>query len=434
MHLARAIIGNVLGLLCSCSAMAQHIELHVFDSLTREPVAYSTFMTENTGFVADIDGFVSFDYAGDLSELITVRSIGYASRKLSLQALYDVDTLWLSSDVMELSEVVVRPLPARDYMLEALRKVERNYHPDAFWADHYYNERLQENNQYLSLTEAFVTASHPSFSNNIEADSFNVWLKACRVLDTEEELKFMYKERRKDFDKQQKEARKEGEELDEDDFKIPIEIGNPNIMLSIDPLRNDSQALVINDNNIAFLDSTNHEQYDFWYGKPVQYGERTLVSVHFDQKDKIKESLLQGVTWIDEKSMAFVKIDFGVSKKGMKHLVPGYIDAALWVYGLSYDVLFTKVSYTYRPYKGKWINASSRLSAKLYLEKRRFFSENEKGLFFYECEMITNRVFEQTPSISGLTAFDKNTYLSDQEKEVTDQKWNMLKKHSRTFE
>lgn len=408
---------------------AQH-EVQILNRSSGEPIPFVTVnsVLSSVGTVADEYGIVTFDSLSD-DDSLQIRSIGYRQRVIGNRVFKRLDTLQISPRALELDEVIIRPIPPNEYVLLAMEDIDQNYRPDSFRTEHYYREWLRENNTYLRHTEAYLEALQPGYT--VDRDSFIIGIKAGKTR-SERELQFMQKEIEKDARKQQKKAKRKGEEFDEEDFEMPLELGNPMLMLLLDPIRHPSSPVEVNSENADFLDSTSHKDYNFWYGKPVPYGDRTLVVVHFDQRDKIRSSLFAGTLWIDQESLAFVKISFGFSEKGLKHLVPGYAEVFMWLYGLKYEVKETLIEFEYAPFKDDWVLASTRLKANLFLEKRRIFSENDLGDFVYECEMLTSDQKEETSPIQSVM-FDNKIFLSEQVEQLDNNRWSQMKKQGRTI-
>ncbi len=414
------------------SVLSIHAQsITIIDAETKSPIPYATAILRNGeyGFVANDSGDIEL-YNLIQSDILQFRSIGYITKRIKQSEIKEGDSIALKSSSLQLDEVVIRPIKAGEYVRLALNSVADNYYPDSFATKHYYREYLKENERFVNHSEAFLEAIQTGYLSG--KDSFDLRIQAGYKMKADD-LSFMLKERNKEVKKEMKAANKNGEEISEKDLQLPLEIGNPPFLLSIDPLRNVDQKFVINDDNVDFLDSNNHEQYEFWYGKPVEYGDESLVVIHFDQKKKVHKPMLAGTMWIEQSTNAFVKIEFGISEYGQKHIVPGYMKAALWIYGLMFDIKNTLVEFNYQSFKGKWALGSIRLKADVFLEKRRLFSENEKADFTYECEMLTSK-FQSFPySFKSQQAYDYDVLISDQLPHTPKEEWEKLKRESRTY-
>jgi len=403
----------------------------VVDEETNTPIPYATVVIRNGeyGFVANDSGVIEL-FNMLPSDVLEFRSIGYNAHKIKYNTIQNGDTIALTSSTLELDEVVVRPIDAAAYVRLALRSVGNNYYPDSFATRHYYREYLKENEQFINHSEAILEAKQTGYLSG--KDSFELCILAGHKLEADD-LSFMLKERNKEVEKELKAAQKSGQEISAEELKMPLEIGNPPFLLSIDPLRNVDQKFVINDDNVDFLDSNNQLSYDFWYGKPVEFGDQSLVVIHFDQKKNVHKPMLAGTLWIEQTTNAFVKIEFGISEYGQKHMIPGYMKAALWVYGLMFDIKNTLVEFNYQPFKGKWALGGVRLKADVFLEKRRLFSENEKADFTYDCEMLTSSLLPFPFSFTAEQKYDHHELISNQLPITPKNEWERLKRESRSY-
>lgn len=413
-------------LLGTSSLLAQQVV--VADSTTRLPIPYITMkQTGSTiGYVADHRGVIVFD--SSLAETqYSLSCIGYASRTYQMEDLLSRDTLFLTSSILELDEVVVRPLKPEAYINEAMGKIDENYVVDSCHASAFYREWIRENEHFLNLNEAYISFNQPGYL--VKRDSFIIALEAGRC-NAEDALQFMRKELEKDLERQRKQAEKNDEEFDEEANEITWEAVNPVLMLQLDPIRHPETPMHINDHNVDFLDSNSHDQYSFWYGKPERFGENTLVVIHFEPSRRAKAPLFKGTVWIDQTSMAFVKISFGFGENAEKHLIPGYAKALLWVYGLRYDIKETLIEFVYQPFQDRWSLSSTYLKANLELEKRRFFSANDVSTFIYEGELLVQSMDKGARSLKH-SLFDPAKLLSDQIKALDPNPWERFNAQGR---
>lgn len=402
-------------------------EVFVVDSTTLNPIPYITMKQEGSsaGFVGDHRGRIVYDELEDAQ--YTLSCIGYRTRSYSKSELLKLDTIKLPSSMLELDEVVVRPIPPEAFINQAMGKIKDNYVVDSSHATGFYREWIRENSRFLNLNEAYLSFNQPGYL--VKRDSFIIALEAGRC-NSEEELQFMRKEMDKELKKQRKQAEKNNETYDEEENEINWEVVNPVLMLQLDPIRHPEAPMHVNDNRVNFLDSTTHDQYNFWYGKPQRFGERTIVVIDFEPDRKADDPLFDGTLWIDQESMAFVKISFGFMKDAEKHLIPGYARALLWVYGLSYEINETLVEFVYQPFQDRWSLSSTHLKAEVDLEKRRMFSENDRSSFIYEGELLVQSMDKGALALNG-TLFDPKEKLSLQIEALDPNPWESFRTKGR---
>lgn len=423
-----AIIVLLILMMYNAPINAQH--LVVVDSLTQNPIPYITVKStgSNKGFIADEHGVIHLPTDMSEAEIFNISCIGYRSILLSGNMLKATDTIKLTSTILELDEVIIRPISASKFVGIAMSKIAENYVVTENHGTAYFKESLKENKHYLNHCEAWLNLNQPSY---LSKDSFEVALVAGECKDAES-LSFMSKELNKSAEKAKSQAKKEGKEPPETPEDWDFEVANPLMLLMLDPIRHPETPMYVNESNADFLDSNNHDQYDFWYGKPLLYDGKTIVVIHFDQRKKIKEALFKGTLWIEQDQMAFVKISFGFSDKAVKHLIPGYADAIMWVYGLKYEIQETLVEFVYQQFENRWALSNTFLNAKVFLEKRRFFEENDKSNFKYEAEIIVNEINPGKLSLSA-PLYDPDQSLAEHISKLESNPWSRYKSQLRTI-
>lgn len=401
--------------------------VRIIDAESGVGIPYITARVPNEyvhGFVADEFGRITIDsfFVGKQFEF---RGIGYTSVLRTLDR--SIDTIQLRTSMLTLREVIVRPDEPQVYLTKAIRNLPWNYSIDSFATHNYYREQMTENDRLVHNIETFIEVKHPGYL--IERDSFSIRIKAGRESNTDE-LHFMEKEREKEWKKEKKKAAKKGKAYEQNE--IPFEVISPFGLFLIDPLRHLEQTWEINDDNVGFLDSNNLDVYRFWHGSPQRFGNRSLMVIHFGPQEDVNRPLMAGTLWLDPETLAFVKISFGLSEEGKEHLLPGYAKAALWLYGLKYDLGNTKVEFEYRQVGQLWRLHASRASAYGELEKRRLFSSNEVSRFDYSCEMLTTRTVSMEEAFTSDHEYHYPEFLSHQLKDVPDHEWQKLMKERRT--
>lgn len=418
-----------LAALSSLSINAQVIR--IVDQSTDAPIPYITLRSLEGpgGYVADASGKIIFEHQAQEEDRFELSCIGYTSRIVNFADISKSDTLQMRPQHLELSEVIVKPISAADFVLQAMEALPMNYTNDSTEVEAYFSQLLRENEHFLYRNEAWLDVEQPGYQ--ADKDTFLIDLVAGKISSVQE-LEFMRKEVEKDLKKEEKRAKKSGEPLSEEDRGINWEVVNPLLMLRLDPMRHPETPIHVNDNNADFLDAESHEDYTFWYGKPERFGDKTLVVVHFDQREKVKASLFKGTLWIDQESLAFIKVAFGFSESGLKHLVPGYAEALLWVIGLKYDIKETLIEFNYQPRNGRWTLQRSHLKAKVDLEKRRLFSENEFGEFIYQSELIVSEP-EFKEVHSWALPLDPKEALSKQIEVLEQNPWSTFEPRKRTI-
>jgi len=126
------------------------------------------------------------------------------------------------------------------------------------------------------------------------------------------------------------------------------------------------------------------------------YKDRPAYKIEFDQRDSLKEALLQGIMYIDTATLAFMHIETDWSKKGMPYLTEGFDNQiAAKILGLQksyWNYRHMEVDYTLR--QGKWYlqRVTMKSSFQLIHEKKGLNTELVMDDLFLVTETVTDNV------------------------------------------
>ncbi|NDF33972.1 MAG: hypothetical protein EB157_05365, partial [Euryarchaeota archaeon] len=106
-----------LAILSSLSINAQ--EIRIVDQSTDAPIPYITLRSLEGpgGYVADASGRIIFEHKALEEDRFELSCIGYTSRIVSYADIRKSDTLQMRPQHLELSEVIVKPITAADFVL-----------------------------------------------------------------------------------------------------------------------------------------------------------------------------------------------------------------------------------------------------------------------------------------------------------------------------
>lgn len=395
------------------------------------PFAHAKRIGSNIGIVSDERGVINMQSVPTSPSAKWVISyLGYWSDTLVESQLRKLDTVRLhpaslldGDSPFVLEEVVVMPQTALELMRMVRKRIPATHEQSSHQAKGYYLETSYENRQLLSQIEALTMHKavgyqpfqvrkniHPDSVAKRDSNNVVVWIKGVRQAEEVKTLGFMQKERDKSLKKGERKAIRKEEEFDVGEYEVPTHLTSPVGVLKLDPLRHIDTVSEMKRYEVGVFDKANESDYHFEYGTPVREGDRWLIIIEFDQKDGVKRSMLKGKMWIDQSSKALVRIDMGLSPKGLKYLIPGPVDAALWLYGLEYNILDNQLSYTYHLHNGHYQLYRASMSATFKLKKRRIFGPNEQSHFRYLC---TYKCWPSDDDTTGLVLLDRKAHLDE---------------------
>jgi hypothetical protein len=254
----------------------------IIDRKSRKPVEYASIYirSKNIGTVSNNDGnFIIKLPKINISDSIYFSCIGYkmTARQISdLQSGEHVIPMELIN--FQLKEVNVKPIKPEDVIKKAVERIPKNYSTIPLMLAAFYRETIQQNNQYVALSEAILhiyKASYDSYLN----DQVTI-----------------FRGRKSHFEKQ----------MDTVVFKFQ---GGIYTSLMLDIAKNPSNF--ISDEYLGF--------YDFILDDIIIVGGRSTYVIAFDQKDNIAYPLFKGKLYIDIDSYALVRADFMISPKGLEN-------------------------------------------------------------------------------------------------------------------
>jgi hypothetical protein len=153
-----------------------------------------------------------------------------------------------------------------------------------------------------------------------------------------------------------------------------------------------SFMLDIAKNHSAFISGENFQQYDYAFEGITTFQGHDLYIIAFDQKDNIPYPLFKGKIYLDTKSLAFVKVDFGLSPKGIKYAAGFLVKKSPRGVKVRPIEAFYQVSYTEQ--NNKWYLSHIRETLKFKVRKRF-------NIFNIDFQTIAELAITQSDSIAN---------------------------------
>jgi hypothetical protein len=246
------------------------------------PIAFANIYIKGKpiGSISNNDGDFLIKVPSDLkNDSISFSFIGYKTLSYAASDLLPKgNMISLSSSTIRLKEVTIRRFKPDELIQQAIEKIPENYSKKAQLATGFYRETIKQNNEYVALTEAILKIYKAPYNSPL-VDQASI-----------------YKGRKRPFVKQ----------MDTLFFKLQGGIYT-------------SFMLDIAKNHSTFISGENFNEYDYKFEGTTTFQGRTLYIIGFDQKDFIKYPLYKGKIYIDAESLAFVKVSFSLSPKGIDY-------------------------------------------------------------------------------------------------------------------
>jgi hypothetical protein len=266
---------------------------------------------------------------------------------------------------------VVTPRSPEEYLRLSLERRKQNYVLEPYHAFYYYREEVSENGRKTQMDEAIIEGYIPQ---RYTSDSTRLYLYGAKRPKQLEQVAFM----RSYVDKKQNKAIKKAKKAE----KIPLDSNVAKEGMHI----NFTTPYWLIDSNFAFkdlgfLNPKKFRQYEYHIRRVTEWLGHQVLVIEFDQSTKVKEPLYKGTIYLEENSLAVVAVDFGLSDRGQKYLVPGYAKPLIWAMGISFEPPQLTFHMRFRQIGDRWDLHYVYTSGYLHIEKSRWFKEDEKSDF-----------------------------------------------------
>ncbi len=356
----------------------EKFEGKIIDAETGEAVPYAgiSFKGKGIGTVTNESGLFILKFPNTmLEDEMTLSSVGY--KQLTVKPTQN-GVFKLQRDTLELGTVMVYNVTPENIILRVIRAIPFNYDKKEVGYTAFYREILKLKDTEIEQNEAVIDIVKAPYHQRSLSD--RVKLVKGRQTDTSP-----------------------------DSLAVQLKIlGGPAQYLKLDIAKYPPD----------FLQKAGLKNYKFEFGEQLPYGNRELLVIKFDQKDKVKASLFSGVLYIDSKSYAIVKADFGLSEKGLQYLHGGY--AGITDKNIEMEYGFAIYRVQYKQFNDIWYLLSAKSSVERQFSKGK---NTEPFIYTSTAELIVTERKLKFDKIKSRDAFKSTYALCDELSKRTDDYW-----------
>lgn len=417
----RRIVSLMMSLLACCALMqAQSKKLIsgiVIDVANKEPLPYVTISLKEAliGVVTNEEGkFDLYIPATVDKDTLFVNYLGYKHVLLDISELKSPLTIGLESTVVQLDEIVVKPLKPEDYIQMAMRKIKQNYPEQPFQTNAYYREKLNENGVLLNCEEGIFKTYCQSFLDTVKTQN---QLMLFRTEKHSEKMVFLHRmrERRKERDSLERVKKKtagmdssavaKGDTARADTSKMTINVGDSF----------GGPAGILKSGSIGikpetFLDSLHFKSYKYNFAKSTTYNTDELMVIDFESKEKLDGLKQTGKIYINTANQAIVRIEW----TGSMHL-PGVLKSLLFVLGVRLRHPGFDKSMEFQEVNGRWYPKNIQMVIHFLLIDTHMFRKNDRSNFEIEQFLTVNDLNTVDPAqIPEAKRFNKEKKMDGQ--------------------
>ena len=315
---------------CILKVQGQTISItgKIVDKQTLEAIPFAHVIIENTqtGAISDLYGNFILNYPKQhQTGRLRVSCLGYKPVKVSLRDLnQSASKIMLEQNVVQLSEVIVKPQDPLDLLKQAVQKIPDNYDTTATMLSGYYKMSSFLADKTLKYTEAFIDIfklPYLAYNEDSKTQGDSIRLREVRVKASE--IK---------------------------DWRLHNMLPWEN---NITQLNHRDIAKEFSSEKNAFNKFI--KSYEFDIENMVLINGRRTFKIRITPKKFKKYAHWNGYIYLDEVSLAFVKVDFISSNrlfKKLKRHLPYILASKL--YKLNYDAGEWKESINFQLIGDKW--------------------------------------------------------------------------------
>lgn len=299
------------------SAIAfRNIKGLIIDGKSRRPLAFSNIFLLNKSIATISNSNGRFELKIPLEEHVNdtlgVSFIGY---KLFTIPVSEIDTgifvARLSSDRVQIKEVIVKPLDPIYIITKAVERIPLNYDHKPAVLTAFFRESTKQDDKNVSLSEAVIDIFKEPYTS-LRADQVRIY------------------KGRKGSNTQAKEYV---------DFVVQGGLYN-NLQLDIVK------------NHPTFLDADYFALYNYQVDKIITHLDRPTYEISFEQREGVKYPCYRGKVYIDVKSLAIVGASFEMQENELSYEPGNYIKKS--PRKIKVRPVSAQYQVYYRPYNNQW--------------------------------------------------------------------------------
>ncbi len=286
----------------------------IIDANTKEPVVFANIIITgtNTGTITNTNGEFSIKVPEEKDSLV-ITSLGYKNKTVSVTDLNKKkNIIKLSPAIIQLSEIMIRPVEANFIVKNAVSKIKNNYPVKPYMLTAFYRETVKRRNKYVAVAEAVLDTYKAAYNNSFDNDK----------------IKILIARKRTDYKK--------------NDTLVVKLSGGPLALFYLDFVKYPGEIL----NKDIF------QLYNYKLGGFVVIDGRPAYVINFTQKPGTGIPLYEGKFFIDVSTEAFIGADFRITESKLKD-ASGYLVRKKPL-GANVDIEKTFYHTRYRFINGHW--------------------------------------------------------------------------------
>lgn len=390
MNWNRKLLLVLAGLLVSCfSFHAQNKRLIsgiIIDVANKEPLPYVTISLKKTliGVVTNEEGKFDLYVPQDVIDTLFVNYLGYKHVLLDITQVKTPVTISMESTIVQLEEIVVRPLKPEDYILMAMKKIGDNYPVQPFETRAYYREQMIENKVIMSNDEGIFRTYCQGFLDTVKTQN---QLLLYRTENHSDQMVFMnrMRKRRKERDSiDRASGKKPATDTSSSSINISSSFGGPGDILKSGSIGRKPEN---------FLDSVHFKSYKYAFAKSSTYDLQELMVIDFESNERLDHVKEKGKIYINMNTHAIVRMEWNGN-----FYMPGIAKTIFFLVGIRVRNMRFEKKLEYLEVNGRWYPKNIQHITLFRLVDTHMFRKNDRSDFEIERFFTVNDLKTVNPS------------------------------------
>lgn len=304
----------------------------IIDDKKGNPISYASvsILNKPIGTISNTDGdFLLKIHPDFIRDTLIISCMGFSQILIPAYKLLDEDLIIMNTFSIRIKEVKVTAItPAQ--LLENIRKnFTLNYCENARLMTGFYRETVQQDGNYINISEAVIEILKAPYSNNLRIDLVRL-IKGRRSPDVKP---FQWL-----------------------NFKLQ---GGPFTITKLDVVKTME----------SFLDEKYESSYLYNITKVIWYNENPVYVLSFKPASETFEEGFAGEMYVHRESFAIVHIDFHLNKTGLKNAENILVKKK--PKGVKAKPTYVYYNVSYQQFEGKWHLANAKASIKFRVRSKR---------------------------------------------------------------
>jgi hypothetical protein len=303
----------------------------IVDDKKENPVKYASVSLVNKpiGTISNVDGnFLLKIHPDFIRDTIIISCMGYAQMMMPAYKILDEDVIMMRPVSIRIKEVKVTSSTPERLLNHIRENLSLNYSNDSKLMTGFYRETIQQDDNYINVSEAVIEILKAPYSNSVLNDMVRV-IKGRRSPDVKP---FQWL-----------------------NFKLQ---GGPFTITKLDIVKTIE----------SFIDEEYQNSYEYNISRVIWYNENPVYILEFKPVAEFNDLGFVGEIYVHRETFAIVHVNFRYNKIGLKNAESAMIKRK--PKGVKAKPTYTNYEVNYQQYLDKWHLANVKASVKFKVRSR----------------------------------------------------------------